>query len=107
MITLPDKSRLREDLAKIIAETCRCEPQALLENKVFTEVIEHFDSLAMLEVLLGIESEYGILTDDLLPNDYRTQEEIIEYFPKNLDELVEHLYRVSSQLNDKNVEKLV
>ena len=104
MITLPERPELRAALAKIIAEVCRCDEDALLNDTPFSEIIEHYDSLAMLEILLGIEARFDISTDDMLPPEYRTQEEVAELFPKTLDELADHTYNVVARLNKEEQE---
>ena len=105
MITLPERPELRAALAKIIAEVCRCDEEALLKDTPFSDIIEHYDSLAMLEILLGIEARFDISTDDMLPPEYRTQEEVAELFPKTLDELADHTYNVAARLNKEEQEK--
>ena len=105
MITLPERPELRAALAKIIAEVCRCDEEALLKDTPFSEVIEHYDSLAMLEILLGIEARFDVTTDDMLPPEYRTQEEVADLFPKTLDELADHTYNVAARLNKEEQEK--
>lgn len=97
MSGLPDREQLRVTLAKVIAETCRCDAAALLRDDPFTTVIENFDSLYMLEIMLGIEVEYGLSADDLLPRDYTTSEELAEFFPINLTELAEHIEKVAAR----------
>lgn len=105
MITLPERPELRAALAKIIAEVCRCDEEALLKDLPFSEIIEHYDSLAMLEILLGIEARFDVTTDDMLPPEYRTQEEVADLFPKTLDELADHTYNVAARLNKEEQEK--
>ena len=89
MQTLPDAPVLRKQLATIIARTCRCEPQPLLEDQEFGSVITQFDSLAVLEILLEIETEFGLTTDEMLPtnHDVGTQE-VMNVFPVNLSALI-------------------
>jgi len=92
---LPDTPELREKLAEIIARVCKCEPEPLLEDKPFTTVIEQFDSLAVLEILLEIETVYGIETDEMLPVDQETgAQELTSAFPTNLSELIVYMHDV-------------
>jgi|GEM_PF-5582135 len=92
---LPEDSALREKLAEIIARVCRCEPGPLLEDKEFSTVIEQFDSLAVLEILLEIETVYGIETDEMLPVDQETgSQELTSAFPTTLTELIAYMHAV-------------
>lgn len=92
---LPDTPVLREKLAEIIARVCNCEQQPLLADKDFSTVIEQFDSLAILEILLEIESTYGIETDEMLPVDQEMgTQEMTNVFPANLSELVVYMHEV-------------
>lgn len=99
MIVLPERAEFRTVLADIIVEVCRCEKEPLVNDEPFESFIEHYDSLAMLEILLGIEARYDVTTDDLLPAEVRTQEEMMAVFPKNLSELVDYVYKVVAELN--------
>lgn len=105
MIVLPERSEFRTVLADIIVDVCRCDKELLLSDAPFESFIEHFDSLAMLEILLGIETRYDVSTEVLLPAEVRSQEEMMTVFPKNLSELVEHVYTVVEQLNTQEQEK--
>lgn len=97
-IVLPDTPELREKLAEIIARVCRCEPGPLLEDQDFSAVITQFDSLAVLEILLEVETEYGIETDEMLPVDQQTgMQEITNIFPKNLSELIVYIHEVAAR----------
>lgn len=92
---LPDTPELREKLAEIIARVCKCEPEPLLEDQAFSTVIEQFDSLAVLEILLEIETVYGIETDEMLPVDQETgAQELTSAFPTNLSELIVYMHDV-------------
>lgn len=101
MITLPSKEQIKEPLAKLIAETCHCDFEPILAGKPFADVMEHYDSLAMLEILLSIEAEYEINSDDMLPRDYMNEHDLVENFPKNLGELIDKMYEVVDFLNSK------
>ncbi len=98
-IILPARAELTSAVADIIAEVCHCDRQALLEGRPFAEVIEHYDSLAMLEILLGIETQYDVSTAAMLPADYRSEEDLAEVFPKNLVELIDKIYFVAQTIN--------
>jgi acyl carrier protein len=92
---LPDDPELREKLAEIIARVCKCDPAPLLEDKEFSTVIEQFDSLAVLEILLEIETVYGIETDEMLPVDQETgAQELTSAFPTNITELIAYMHDV-------------
>jgi len=94
MKILPDTPLLREKLAHIIAGTCRCEPGPLLEDQPFAAVIEQFDSLAILEILLEIEAEYGLTTDEMLPTDHDVgAQEFTSIFPRDLSGLVAYMHQ--------------
>lgn len=105
MIVLPERAEFRTVLADIIVEVCRCEKEPLVNDEPFESFIEHYDSLAMLEILLGIEARYDVTTDDLLPAEVRTQEEMMAVFPKNLSELVDYVYKVVAKLNTAKEEE--
>ena len=92
---LPDPQVLREKLAAIIANVCRCEPEPLLEDQEFSAVITQFDSLAILEILLEIETDFHIQTDDMLPTDHAVgAQEITTVFPNNLSALIVYMHEV-------------
>lgn len=92
---LPDPQIMREKLAAIIANVCRCEPGPLLEDQEFSAVITQFDSLAILEILLEIETEFHIQTDDMLPTDHAAGgQEIMSVFPSNLSALIAYMHEV-------------
>lgn len=98
MDTLPDTPVLREKLAAIIARTCRCEPAPLLDNHAFASVIEQFDSLAILEILLEIETEFGLSTDEMLPAEHHVgAQEFTSVFPRNLDDLAACMRQVHAR----------
>jgi len=95
MQTLPDTPKLREKLATIIATTCRCEREPLLEDQEFSAVITQFDSLAILEILLEIETEFGLTTDEMLPTHHDLgAQEFTSVFPKNLSALIVYMHEV-------------
>jgi len=86
---------LREKLATIIAATCRCEREPLLEDQEFSAVITQFDSLAILEILLEIETEFGLTTDEMLPTHHDVgAQEFTSVFPKNLSALIVYMHEV-------------
>ncbi|AZY49140.1 hypothetical protein C0J09_08275 [Bordetella avium] len=92
---LPEDAVLRGKLAKIIAGVCRCEPEPLLDDQPFTTVITQFDSLAILEILLEVETEFHIATDEMLPSDPASNTtEITAVFPANLSALVSYMHEV-------------
>ena len=94
----PNLSVQREKLASIIADVCRCESAPLLEDQDFSAVITQFDSLAILEILLEIETEYHIPTDEMLPVEHATgAQEITNIFPKNLSELIVYMQDVAAR----------
>lgn len=96
---LPEDSILRDKLAAIIADVCRCEPAPLLEDQQFSAVITQFDSLAILEILLEIETEFHIQTDDMLPKDHEVgAQEITSIFPSNLSGLIAYMHQVVERL---------
>lgn len=98
-ISLPDDAALREKMASIIAQVCRCEPGPLLEDQEFSAVITQFDSLAVLEILLEVETEFHIQTDDMLPLDHTTgAQEITTVFPKNLSQLIVYMREVAARV---------
>ncbi|EHK68224.1 acyl carrier protein [Achromobacter arsenitoxydans] len=96
---LPDDAVLRARLAAIIANVCRCEPAPLLEDQPFYAVITQFDSLAILEILLEIETEFHIPTDEMLPKDHASgAQEITSAFPGDLSELMAYMRIVAGRL---------
>lgn len=96
---LPDDAVLRARLADIIANVCRCEPAPLLEDQPFSVVITQFDSLAILEILLEIETEFQIPTDEMLPRDHASgAQEITSVFPGNLSELIVYMRMVAARI---------
>ncbi|MCD0502870.1 acyl carrier protein [Bordetella petrii] len=98
MNTLPEVPQLRDKMAAIIADTCRCEPGPLLADQEFSAVITQFDSLAILEILLEVEAEYGLTTDEMLPTDHNVgAQEITNVFPRNLSGLVAYMYQVAAR----------
>ncbi|MFV0284186.1 MAG: phosphopantetheine-binding protein [Castellaniella sp.] len=102
MPSLPDPSVLRTELAEIIASVCRCDPEPLLQDEPFTAVASEFDSLAVLETLLEIESRYHIETDDMVPVDPEVgAQEILGIFPQNLSELVSYTQVVASRVQQR------
>ncbi|WP_407848876.1 acyl carrier protein [Bordetella petrii] len=97
-ISLPESGLLREKLAAIIAATCRCEPAPLLEDQEFGAVVAQFDSMAVLEILLEIETEFGLTTDEMLPTDHNLgAQEITSVFPKNLSGLMAYMQEVAAR----------
>ncbi|MGE8604382.1 acyl carrier protein [Bordetella trematum] len=104
-IVLPDEPELRQKLAEIIARVCRCEPEPLLEDQEFSAVVTQFDSLAVLEILLEVETEYGIQTDEMLPVDQEMgAQEITNIFPKNLSELIVYMHEVVARRPQREAE---
>ncbi len=104
-IVLPDDTELRQKLAEIIARVCRCEPEPLLEDQEFSAVVTQFDSLAVLEILLEVETEYGIETDEMLPVDQEMgAQEITNIFPKNLSELIVYMHEVVERRPQREAE---
>lgn len=102
---LPDTAQLREKLAEIIARVGQCEPEPLLEDQDFSAVVAQFDSLAVLEILLEVETEYGIETDEMLPVDQdKGAEELLSVFPKNLSELVVYMHEVVARRPQREAE---
>lgn len=96
---LPDDSILREKLAAIIADVCRCEPAALLEDRPFASVITQFDSLAILEILLEVETQFDVPTDEMLPADHAAgAQEITSVFPSDLSALVAYMHKVVERM---------
>lgn len=101
MQTLPDTPILREKLAAIISQTCRCEPEPLLEDQEFASVITQFDSLAILEILLEIETEFGLTTDEMLPTNHAVgAQEFTSVFPKNLSGLIVYMHAVMQRRSE-------
>jgi len=92
---LPEDPEFREKLATIISSIGRCDRDALLEGKSFATVMSDFDSIMVLEILLEIETEFHITTDDMLPTDgaYKPQE-ITNAFPQDLDGLMAYMRTV-------------
>lgn len=96
---LPDDSILREKLAAIIADVCRSEPAPLLEDQSFSAVITQFDSLAILEILLEVETQFNIPTDEMLPADHATgAQEITSVFPSDLSALIVYMHKVVARM---------
>lgn len=92
---LPADPEFREKLATIIATIGRCDRQALLDGQSFATVMSDFDSILVLEILLEIETEFHITTDDMLPTDGAYQpQEITNAFPENLDGLMVYMRAV-------------
>jgi len=99
IVSLPDTPVLRDRMATIIATVCRCEPGPLLDGQAFSAVIMQFDSLAILEILLEVETEFHIQTDDMLPLDHATgAQEITSVFPKDLSELIAYMRVVAARV---------
>lgn len=102
---LPDDAVLREKLAAIIADVCRCEPGPLLADEPFSSVITQFDSLAILEILLEVETQFNIATDDMLPRDHAIgAQEITSVFPADLSALIVYMHKVVERLAEGPVE---
>lgn len=92
---LPNDEELRDRLATIIASVGRCEREPLLEGKPFTEVVDQFDSLLVLEILLEIEAQFRVETDEMLgEHAHEPGHEISAVFPKDLDGLVAYIHEV-------------
>ncbi len=99
---LPDTPELREKMAEIIANVCRCERQPLLDDEPFSAVITQFDSLAILEVMLEVETIYHIQTDDMLPLDpEKGAQDILSTFPENLSALVVYMREVAARVQER------
>lgn len=97
--SLPDTPELREKLAEIIANVCRCDKEPFLRDEPFTSVAIEFDSLAVLEILLEIETLYHIETDDMVPVDPEAgSQEVLGVFPQNLSELVAYTQEVAHRV---------
>lgn len=96
---LPEDPEFREKLATIISSIGRCDRDALLEGKSFATVMSDFDSILVLEILLEIETEFHIMTDDMLPSDgaYKPQE-ITNAFPEDLDGLMAYMHTVVARV---------
>jgi acyl carrier protein len=99
---LPDDPEFREKLATIISSIGRCDRDALLAGQSFATVMPDFDSIMVLEILLEIETEFHITTDDMLPTDgaYKPQE-ITNAFPQDLDGLMAYMRAVVVRLEAK------
>lgn len=98
-LVLPDDSVLAENLAVIIADVCRCEAGPLLDDQQFSTVITQFDSLAILEILLEIETQFGIPTDEMLPADHAAgAQEITTVFPSDLSALIVYMRKVAERM---------
>lgn len=96
---LPDDPLLREKLATIISSIGRCDRDALLEGKPFAQVMSDFDSILVLEILLEIETEFHITTDDMLPTDGAYQpQEITNAFPEDLNGLMAYMRAVVARI---------
>lgn len=96
---LPDDAILREKLAAIIADVCRCEPAPLLNDEPFSAAIAQFDSLAILEVLLEVETQFNIPTDEMLPADHAAgAQEITSVFPSDLSALIVYMHKVVERM---------
>lgn len=92
---LPDDAELRDKLATIISTIGRCDRQALLDGQSFATVMSDFDSILVLEILLEIETEFHITTDDMLPTDGAYQpQEITNAFPQDLTALMAYMRAV-------------
>lgn len=96
---LPADPEFREKLATIIATIGRCDRDALMEGKSFATVMSDFDSIMVLEILLEIETEFHITTDDMLPTDgaYKPQE-ITNAFPEDLTGLMAYMHTVVARV---------
>jgi acyl carrier protein len=102
MPSLPDTPEFRARLAEIIAEVCRCDPEPLLRDEPFTAAAPEFDSLAVLEILLEVETTYHIETDDMVPvNPEVGSQEILNIFPQNLSEFVAYTQKVASRVQQR------
>ncbi|MFJ3463112.1 acyl carrier protein [Achromobacter spanius] len=101
---MPDDPEFREKLATIISSVGRCDRDALLEGTSFATVMPDFDSIMVLEILLEIETEFHITTDDMLPTDgaYKPQE-ITNAFPEDLDGLMAYMRTVVARLEAKKL----
>lgn len=98
MDVLPDTPQLRDALAGIIARTCRCEAEPLLEDQEFATVITQFDSLAILEILLEIETTFGLTTEEMLPTQHDVgAQEFTSVFPADLSALAAYMHQVHAR----------
>jgi len=96
---LPDDAILREKLADIISDVCRCDRGPLLNDEPFSAVITQFDSLAILEILLEIETLFSIPTDEMLPADHAVgAQEITSVFPSDLSALIVYMRKVVDRM---------
>lgn len=96
---LPEDAQLREVLATIIASVGRCDRDALIEGKAFEQVMVNFDSILILEILLDIETEFGITIDDMLPTDgVDKPQEITHTFPEDLCSLMAYMRKVAARV---------
>ncbi|MGV2864845.1 acyl carrier protein [Achromobacter sp. AGC39] len=97
---LPEDPQLRETLATIISSIGRCDRDALLEGKPFVQVMSDFDSILILEILLEVETEFQITTDDMLPTDGAYQpQEITNSFPEDLNSLMAYMRAVVARID--------
>lgn len=101
---LPADPEFREKLATIIASIGRCDRDALLEGQSFATVMSDFDSILVLEILLEIETEFHITTDDMLPTDgaYKPQE-ITNAFPEDLTGLMAYMHTVVARVETARI----
>ena len=101
---LPDDPEFRDKLATIISSVGRCDRDALVAGMSFATVMPDFDSIMVLEILLEIETEFHITTDDMLPTDgaYKPQE-ITNAFPEDLDGLMAYMRTVVVRLEAKKI----
>lgn len=99
-VAIENTPEVRQRLARIIAETCRCEAGPLLDGKPFAAVIDLFDSLAMLEILLAMETELGIESEAVIRSAQSENVNLEEVFPVDLDGLIHLLQVVLAQKNE-------
>ncbi|MCO7641101.1 phosphopantetheine-binding protein [Pseudomonas sp. S 311-6] len=106
-IVIENTAPVRDRLARIIAETCRCEAAPLKDDVPFATVIEQFDSLAMLEILLAIEAEFGLDSETMMRREEMETVNVEELFPENLSGLIHLMQAVAARPREEPVRKAV
>ena len=71
-----------EDVKKIIVDTLGCDEDKVTEEASLTEDLEA-DSLDAVEIILGVEDEYGIEIPDEVAENFTKVADIVEYIEAN------------------------
>ncbi|MBO5504946.1 MAG: acyl carrier protein [Clostridia bacterium] len=73
-----------EKIKKTVAEQLDIEEDSILETSNFTTDL-HADSLALLEILIALEEEFGIDLDEEESENIKTVKDAIEYIENAIE----------------------